>query len=278
MKRTIVVLGIALALAAAACGAKGARSLGPVDTAGSPAGSTSPTPHHSTSPKPKPAATGSPTTSPTPVGTTIDPVGALLRSTVGPPVTPAGPETACSALIDPGWTGACARVAMAGGTAIWVAEHQPIPGSCCNAWTARVFAYSPSAGGWYPALQAKDTQGSLWDAVGFKAIDLTGDGKPELVAGFRYLGSGYILSYDIVTFGAGSVPKVPAHPNPADHGSIVVSLGRIDEYSAQFPNGEPECCPAYFLHRVITWDGSVFHAVPVGHTDSAPGQDWPYPA
>ena len=45
--------------------------------------------------------------------------------------------------------------------------------------------------------------------------------------------------------------------------------GHVDEYSAQYPNGEPNCCPPYFLHRVLRWDGhdEVFRATEQGQVD-----------
>jgi hypothetical protein len=270
--RRIVVVGIALGMLAAACGTAGARSLGPVNTGPGTLPTTAPP---TGSPSSGSSGTPKPTTNRPVSGTVIDPVGMVLHPVHGPPVTPVGPTAPCEDLIDPGWTGSCARVDMAGGTVIWVVEQQAVAGGCCDARIARVFRYSSSAAGWYPELEAKDLNGSLWDGASIKSLDLTGDGEPELLAGFRYLGSGFILSYDIVTFPLGGVPRVAAHPTASDHGSVTATTGRLDEYSAQYPNGEPECCPAYFQHRLIRYDGTVFRAMVLGHTASAPGQDWP---
>ena len=243
---------------------------------GSPTSTPSPTPSP-TEPSPTASATTTataspPGSSPSPTGgsgsgsTVVTAAGAILQQVSNPPINPAPQQAACHALADPGWVPECSSVNMAGGTAVWMVQHRPA-GTCCEARVVRVFTYSPEAGGWIVHLEGRDLQGQGWSDVKVRALDLTGDGRIELVFGFRFQGSGNILGYDIMTFPAGSGPQVAAHPDEASHGSVTLGGGRVDEYSAQYPNNEPNCCPPYFLHRVIQWDGSVFRATNIGNVD-----------
>ena len=263
MKR-LAVIAVALAIAGSACGGTGPISVVRAAAAASPR-----------------AQVGSAgtivLTSTTTSGTVITPAGAILHRPVGPEVKPAGWRVDCYRLVNARWTGECARVRMAGGTVIWVVENKPSSEPCCGAWRVRIYRYSEDAAGWFPELQAKDRRGAVYGAVGIRAIDLTADGKPELVAGFRFLGSGSLFGYDIVTFAHRSFPRVAAHPDLADHGGVVFNVGRLDEYRAEYPHSEPECCPAFFLHRAIRYDGSAFRARVVGKVpaDSPMAQDWP---
>jgi len=156
---------------------------------------------------------------------------------------------------------------MFGGRAIWTVQHHPGPSPCCEEYQVHVFVYSADAGGWYPALQETDPQGFTYFGASVTAADLTHDGRPELVAAFHFQGSGSILAYDIVTWSGTGAPIVAAHPNELSHGSAVVSESGVDEYSAQYPHGEPNCCPPYYRHRRISFDGLVFRAVVVGNVD-----------
>ncbi len=42
---------------------------------------------------------------------------------------------------------------------------------------------------------------------------------------------------------------------------MIVSGETIQEYSAQYPNGEPVCCPASYLRRSIAFVDSFFRVV-----------------
>jgi hypothetical protein len=97
--------------------------------------------------------------------------------------------------------------------------------------------------------------------VNVLASDLTGDGVPELLVGFRSLGEADLLEFDIVGYDEDAVPQVLAHPDPASKGSVIVSAGTVQEYSAQYPNGEPLCCPPTFLRRTIAFQDGFFRVV-----------------
>jgi hypothetical protein len=203
-------------------------------------------------------------------GTVITPTGAILQPPPSQPfgVVSAPPDTDCSVFIDPGATGECGLEHMAGGTVAWSVEHQPVSGSCCEAFTVRVWTFSQGNGTWLEQLGAEDPGATQWSGVTLKPVDLTGDGSPELVVGFRFQGSGSILGTDVVTYFAGDpAPHVAAHPDEASHGAMVVGTQLLDEYTAEFPNGEPDCCPPFFRHRIVRWDGSVFRAKTVANVD-----------
>ena len=146
---------------------------------------------------------------------------------------------------------------MAGGRTIWVTESKPVPGLASAANFAHVFTFSPDLNGWVEQLRASDPQARLWTSIRVVAVDLTGDGKPELVFGFHYLGSGSDLGLDIVANDDG-VPVVAAHPDAAVHGSVVIAGGRVVQYQAQFPAGAPNCCPPFFLRRTIEYRDGAF--------------------
>ena len=55
-----------------------------------------------------------------------------------------------------------------------------------------------------------------------------------------------------------------ASPSPSPEVSttvappVVVSAGELSEYSAQYPNGEPPCCPPSYLRRTIAFEDGFF--------------------
>ena len=205
---------------------------------------------------------GSPSPSSASSGTVITAKGQILRP--GPhPVAAGGESVGCEELIRPGYSGDCGVAAMAGGRTIWVLESRPVSGAASAANFAHVYTFSPDLDGWVEQLRAGDPQARMWSSTGVDAADLTGDGKPELLFAFHFLGSGSDLGLDIVV-NADGVPVVAAHPNDAVHGSVVLSDGRIEQYLAQFPNGAPNCCPPFFLRRTIEYVDGSFRVMSVG--------------
>jgi len=178
-------------------------------------------------------------------------------------VVAGGEFVGCEKLIRPGYSGDCGVATMAGGRTMWVLESKTVAGSAGAANFAHVYTFSLDLGGWVEQLRASDPQARLWSSIRVAAADLTGDGKPELLFAFHFLGSGSDLGLDIVV-NADGVPVVAAHPDDAVHGSVVLSDGRIDQYLAQFPNGAPNCCPPFFLRRTIEYVDGSFRVTSVG--------------
>lgn len=182
-----------------------------------------------------------------------------ILAVAGQRVVAAVEGTACAAIITPGRLGTCGIADMAGGRVIWVVESVPAGGG--QGRTASIFTYVPSAGGWVERLVASDPQGEEWSDVRVLSADLTGDGSPEILAGFHFQGPAAALGYDVVVYPSGDVPRVAAHPGEAPRGSVTVAAGTIQEYAAQYPNDEPVCCPPFFRLRTIRFVDGFFRVV-----------------
>lgn len=221
-----------------------------------------------------PSPSASPSANPAVRGTALTASGAELTPPAGPAVVAASRTASCNALVEAGWSGSCGTVETAGGRIHWVVQKRPVPDSATQALKVRLFVYRDSAGGWAPALEAVDAQGELWSDATVRHVDLTGDGKPEIVVGMRYHGSGSNLGLNVVEHRRGGTPNVLAHPDILSHGAADVSTGRIDEYAAEYPNNEPNCCPPHFRHRVIRWDGTQYRAERVANVATPPAGDF----
>jgi hypothetical protein len=186
----------------------------------------------------------------------ITPAGQILRARGGA-VTPGVETLACNSLVSPGVPGQCGEVLVGTERVVWIVESRPDPEGG-TAFAARILTYSAEDGGWLERLQADDPQGERWSNVTVLPTDLTGDGVPELVAGFRRLGERGILEYDIVGYRQDGRPEVFAHPDPAGRGSVLVQGGVIEEYAGQYAEGDQDCCPSSFEHRTVVFDSGFF--------------------
>jgi hypothetical protein len=166
----------------------------------------------------------------------------------------------CVALVSAGTLGDCGEVSVAGQRVVWIVESATTP-TGATAFSVGVLTYVPDEGGWVRWLEASDPAGERWADVNVLATDLTGDGVQELLVGFRGLGEADVLEYDIVGYDESAVPEVLAHPDRARKGSVIVSAGTVQEYSAQYPNNEPVCCPPTFLRRTIAFQDGFFRVV-----------------
>ncbi len=173
------------------------------------------------------------------------------------PVVTAPAAAPCQSLVSAGTIGECGEVLVAGGRVIWVVERSSTS-TGATTLRARVFTFVPDAGGWVEWLEASDLTGERWSDVNVLATDLTGDGVSELVVGFRGADDAQTLEYDIVGYGQDGLPTVLAHPESPVRGVLVVSGGQVQEYGAQYPNGEPVCCPPSYLRRTIVYDAGFF--------------------
>ena len=176
------------------------------------------------------------------------------------PVVAAAVNAPCRALITPGRLGDCGDVTLASGRVVWVVEHATTS-TGATAFDARVFTFVPSESGWVEWLQAADPTGERWTDVNVLSTDLTADGVPELVFGFRGTDDRSTLSVDVVGYGQDGLPAILAHPNDAPRGSVVASGGNLVEYVGQYPNGEPACCPSSYLANTIAFDDGFLRVV-----------------
>lgn len=184
--------------------------------------------------------------------------GAVLREG-SRPLVPAAANAPCQALVTPGAVGECGEVTVSGNRVVWVVERTTTNG--ITATLARMLSFVSDENGWVEWLQAADPSGEQWSDVNVVPSDLTGDGVPELLVGFRSVGDAQTLEYDIVGYSEAAVPEVLAHPEPAPKGSVIVSAGTVQEYAAQYPNDEPVCCPPTYLRRTIAFEDSFFRVL-----------------
>lgn len=214
-----------------------------------------------------PVPSGSPAATSPPVVVTPDPGQAPAISNSGQiltegarPVVVAAAAAPCQALVTPGLLGECGIVPVAGSPVVWVVQRSATAGGA-TAHEVRVFTYVPDAGGWVEWLQAADPTGERWTDVNVLTMDVTADGLPELLIGYRGTDEATTLEVDIVGYGQDRLPLVLAHPDASARGVVVVAGGQIQEYAAQYPNDEPACCPPSYLRRTIAFDEGFFREV-----------------
>ena len=167
-------------------------------------------------------------------GDEIDAEGAELRAPEDPETRQMDPELACRTFLETE-DGACEIVDMAGGYAMWTAEPVPdsgVPGEPVWRLAIRVQSETLPDGGWDVALELPEALG--FAAVGVAPADLTGDGRPELLVGYRSAGTGQFLAYDVVTYEPNQLPEVAARREGLSKGSLAVEGVTLVDYSAVY--------------------------------------------
>ena len=196
--------------------------------------------------------TALPTALPTrePSGQTVSAMGALIAPSDAAVGTSAGPSASCQQIVDPGWTvddcGAAAHYA-------WVVERRGEVGSAGTGWQAYLAGYDQSRSAWVKILGYADPNGESVTSVTGRQAALSTAGD-DVVFAFRNAGTGQILSYDIV--GTGGDPTVLAH-RELSHGEATLAGSSILDTEAEYPGGEPNCCPAYFQQSRVSWKPSL---------------------
>jgi hypothetical protein len=159
--------------------------------------------------------------------------------------------------------GQCEIVMMAGGNALWTVDALPGTGAGEQVWHVRIRVRSKSMpdGGWDVALGLPQSPDLLFASVAVKAADVTGDGRPELLVGYRSGGTGQFEAYDVVTFEQGKQLEVAAHRQGLHKGSVALEGTTIVDYSAD--EGSPGCCPTKARRTAIGFSGGVFRVTEV---------------
>jgi hypothetical protein len=238
MRNRLLALGlVALALAFVACGGSGdGKKTAPSTT--------------NASPTTAPAANGE-----LKMGAEVTADGTQLGKPTDPDTRQIDPELACRTFVEAA-DGNCEIVMMAGGNALWTVEPLADSGTGERAWrvTIRVRSKTMPDGGWDVALQLPD--GALFANVSVRSHDVTEDGKPELLVGYRSGGTGQFESYDVVTYNAGKPLAVAAHREQLHKGSVALDGTNVVDYSAD--EESPECCPTRARRTVIAFEKDAF--------------------
>jgi hypothetical protein len=243
MRSRLVISGAVIALAVAACGGSDDnKKSSPTTTAASAPTTTAGT------------STG------LQVGDGVTSKGTQLQAPSNPDTRQIDPEQACRTFAEtPG--GQCEIVMMAGGNALWTVEAVEATGTGEQTWRVRIRVRSKTMpdGGWDVALALPDD--SVFANVAVRAADVTGDGRPELLVGYRSVGTGQFEAYDVVTYEQGKQLEVAAHRQGLHKGSVVVEGTTIVDYSAD--EESPECCPTTARRTAIAFSGGEFRVTEV---------------
>ena len=255
-RRTLLILAVAVSVFAAgaltgyAVGRSGREEV-VVTAPASPSPTAAPSPTPVVSTLPPAVATPSPGGAPA-IGTDGRELAEAARDVVAAPA-----NAACSSLVTAGVLGECGEVPVASNRVVWVVESRPTANPT-RAFTVRIFTYVTEESGWVEWLRAEDPNGERWQEVNVVARDLTLDGVPELVVGFRGQGDARTLSVDVVSYSDVGIPQVVAHPDEADRGSLVFAGQGFDLYAGRYPAGEPVCCPPVFSRQVVGYVDGFF--------------------
>jgi len=246
MRIRLIASGAVIALVVAACGGS----------------------EHDEKSAPRTTAASAPTTTVAPaaglqVGDRVGPKGTQLQAPSSPDTRQIDPEQACRTFVEtPG--GQCDIVMMAGGIALWTLDALPGTGTGEQVWRLRIRVRSKSMpdGGWDVALALSESPDPLFANVSVKAADVTGDGRPEVLVGYRSGGTGQFEAYDVVTYEQGKQLEVAAHRPRLHKGSVALEGTTIFDYSAD--EQSPECCPTTARRTAIAFNGGEFRVTEAG--------------
>jgi len=246
MRTGLVVSGAVVALVVAACGGS----------------------EHDEKSSPRTTAASAPTTTVAPaaglqVGDRVTPKGTQLQAPSSRDTRQIDPEQACRTFVEtPG--GQCGIVMMAGGNALWTLDELSGTGTGEQVWHLRIRVRSKSMpdGGWDVALALSEKPDPMFANVSVKAADVTGDGRPEVLVGYRSGGTGQFEAYDVVTYEPGKQLEVAAHRPRLHKGSVALEGTTIVDYSAD--EKSPECCPTTSRRTAIAFNGGEFRVTEVG--------------
>jgi len=202
-------------------------------------------------------------------GTPLGFDGALLEPSSLPVETSAGAGAACDEIVDNEWVaddcGAVANYA-------WVVSRHGEVGEPGTGWQAYLAWYDKDQGSWVKLLSYTDVAGDAVTSITGRSATLTGAGE-DVVFAYRSPGTGDILSYDIV--GTNSDPTILAH-REISHGTATLDGTAILDTEAAYPNGEPNCCPAYFQQSRVSYRDSdgQFVVTPTARLSEPPTGDF----
>ena len=196
-------------------------------------------------------------------GHVLDVDDAVLARPEEPVTRILAPFQGCQVLLDAG-DGDCAVVRAARGDVVVTVEPGPRIDDVLvsRPWTVRVFRHAAGVpDGWEESLTTGAPSSAVYAGVSAKAVDVTGDGKPELVVGYRSEGTGMILDVDIVTLDDEGVPQVAAHDR-LYKGSVVFRRGRLVAWTPVYRRNDANCCPTWIERDVLAYRHGRFAVDP----------------
>ncbi|MDQ1396358.1 MAG: hypothetical protein QOG64_1617 [Acidimicrobiaceae bacterium] len=148
----------------------------------------------------------------------------------------------CHALVDPGYQGQCGTFDET--RSVWIVERKDAE--------ERALVWSGNGKGdqWLLRLRQDDPQGDTFSDVKVVVIPF-GPGTSAALFGFRRPGTGDILELDLVD----DQGPVKVHLE-AEQGSVRVTGGQLEVWSAVYGPQDPTCCPSAFTRQVIQRRGS----------------------
>lgn len=146
----------------------------------------------------------------------------------------------------------CTSAALSGGTVAALWERRRDGGEVAG--TFRVTIYQRTSGGWTPRLRATFEPDTI---SGVGALEADIGGGPFLVVGYRHLGSGSDLSYDVVAWPRDGRVRVAGHRGPLSQGSLKIGDGAIVDYGAALGPSDAACCPSRFTRTTIAWSSGA---------------------
>lgn len=214
--------------------------------------------------------TAHPTTAPAgDAGTPVGFDGELIQPSDVAVESDAGPDAPCRNIVDQGWSQVSCDAA---GSYYWFVERRGAVGEQGTGWQAFLATFDTSRGSWVKLLAYADPSGQQMTAISGRTASLSSK-EGNVVFAFRNQGTGQILSYDIL--GVEGDPTVLAHRDVA-HGEATLDGPTILDSEAEYPNGEPNCCPAYFQQSRVSWRDSdgQFVVTPVARDNDQPQGDF----
>lgn len=183
--------------------------------------------------------------------------GTQLAKPSSPDTRQIDAEQGCRAFLETP-DGQCEIVMAAGGNALWTVDALPGGDTGERVWRVRIRVRSTSMpdGGWDVALGLPESPEPLFANVAVRSADVTGDGAPELLVGYRSGGTGQFESYDVVNYEQGEELAVAAHREGLHKGSVALEGTTIVDYSAD--EESPECCPTRARRTAIVFEDGAF--------------------
>lgn len=155
-------------------------------------------------------------------GTVVMAEGATLKRSPSGAVRTVDKAKGCtSAGAGDGWKiEDCGALRTSGTVLLWLIESK---GKASRALVLK----EQTSGRWLVVLSAADVDGSTFAKIGVRGEDVSGDGQPELVFGFRRKDAASTLSMDVVD----ASPAVVAHRDLAK-GAVRLAKGEITTWAA----------------------------------------------